>query len=283
MLIATAALSITSSHSFAGVDEYGASGTIPGVQFTGGDGSYERAVKDGITIAICSDFPFNYQDEKTKQPAGMDVEILKEVARRLGITNLKWELMPIDSVIPALVSKRVDLIGDNLHENPKRLEVVSFTSPAYFYGGAFATQKGNPPGISDWASLAGKNVGVYRGSIYQSMLEGRKDLGSLQLYTTSDAVMADLSAGRVDAILDDDMKILAYIAKNPALSIELSNLAIPADVQLGYARYVVRKGDVDLNWAVSRAIDEMRADGTIAKMLPMVGLPTRNLFNFPLK
>ena len=162
MLIATAALSITSSHSFAGVDEYGASGTIPGVQFTGGDGSYERAVKDGITIAICSDFPFNYQDEKTKQPAGMDVEILKEVARRLGITNLKWELMPIDSVIPALVSKRVDLIGDNLHENPKRLEVVSFTSPAYFYGGAFATQKGNPPGISDWASLAGKNVGVYR-------------------------------------------------------------------------------------------------------------------------
>ena len=54
----------------AGVDEYGANGTIPGVSFTGGDGSYTRAVKDGITLGIVPDFPWTYQDEKTKAAVG---------------------------------------------------------------------------------------------------------------------------------------------------------------------------------------------------------------------
>ena len=46
----------------AGVDEYGSTGPILGVSFTGGDGSYTRAVKDGITLGIVPDFPWTYQD-----------------------------------------------------------------------------------------------------------------------------------------------------------------------------------------------------------------------------
>ena len=110
------------------------------MKFTGGDGSYEHAKKDGITVAVVPDFPFTYQDEKTKEPAGIDIEIIKEAGRRLGISKLSWQVMPMDSVIPGLLSKRVDLVADNLHENPKRLAVVAFTSPVYFYGGAVATQ-----------------------------------------------------------------------------------------------------------------------------------------------
>lgn len=282
-MLAAVALAIGASSARAADDEYGKNGVIPGIKFTGGDGSYEHAKKDGITVAVVPDFPFTYQDEKTKEPAGIDIEIIKEAARRLGISKLSWQVMPMDSVIPGLLSKRVDLVADNLHENPKRLAVVAFTSPVYFYGGAVATQKGNPHGLTDWPSLAGKTVGVYRGSVYQVMMEGRKDLKALQLYTTSDAAFADLSAGRLDAIVDDDMKILTFIAKNPGLSLEASKMAIPPEIQLGYARYTLRKDDVDLNFAFSRAVDEMRADGTMAKFLPIIGLPASNLFNYPLR
>jgi hypothetical protein len=60
-------------------------------------------------------------------------------------------------------------------------------------------------------------------------------------------------------------------------------MAIPPEIQLGYARYTLRKDDVDLNFAFSRAVDEMRADGTMAKFLPIIGLPASNLFNYPLR
>jgi ABC-type amino acid transport substrate-binding protein len=259
--------------STAGVDEYGAGGTIPGVSFVGGDGSYTRAVKDGITLGIVPDFPWTYQDEKTKEYKGLDVDMLKEATRRLGIKKINWEIMPFDSLIAALQAKRIDVIVDNIHENEGRLKVIDFTSPAYWYGAAVAVQKGNPKKITTWEQLAGKTVGTYRGTFYQPIMEGRKDLKELKLFTTSDVEFADLAAGRVDAIVDDDIKMLQFIKAHPGINMEMSPVAMPIDLQLGYARYALRKSDVDLNHALSRAIDEMRADGTVGKFLVQTGLP----------
>src|SRR5437867_11904340 len=142
--------------SMAGVDEYGASGTIPGVSFTGGDGSYTRVVKEGVILGIVPDFPWTYQDEKTKEYKGLDVDIFKEATRRLGIKKVTWEIMPFDSLIAALQAKRIDVIVDNIHENEGRLKVIDFTSPAYWYGAGVAVQKGNPKKIMNWEQFAGK-------------------------------------------------------------------------------------------------------------------------------
>jgi polar amino acid transport system substrate-binding protein len=260
----------------AGVDEYGASGTIPGVSFTGGDGSYTRVVKEGIILGIVPDFPWTYQDEKTKEYKGLDVDMLKEMTRRLGIKKITWEIMPFDSLIAALQAKRIDVIVDNIHENEGRLKVIDFTSPAYWYGAGVAVQKGNPKKIMSWEQFAGKTVGTYRGTFYQPILEARKDLKELKLFTTSDVEFADLAAGRVDAIVDDDIKMLQFVKAHPGINMEVSTvITMPLELPLGYARYALRKTDVDLNHALSRAIDEMRADGTVGKYLVKTGLPAR--------
>jgi polar amino acid transport system substrate-binding protein len=259
--------------STAGVDEYGTNGPILGVSFTGGDGSYNRAAKDGITLGIVPDFPWTYQDEKTKEYKGLDVDMFREITKRLGIKKVTWEIMPFDSLIAALQAKRIDVIVDNIHENEGRLKVIDFTSPAYWYGAAVSVQKGNPKKITKWEDFAGKTVGTYRGTFYQPIMEARKDLKELKLYTTSDVEFADLAAGRVDAIVDDDIKMIQFVKAHPGINMELSSVSMPIDLQLGYARYALRKTDVDLNHALSRAIDEMRADGTVGKFLVRTGLP----------
>jgi ABC-type amino acid transport substrate-binding protein len=174
-----------------------------------------------------------------------------------------------------LQAKRIDVIVDNIHENEGRLKVIDFTSPAYWYGAAIAVQKGNPKKITTWEQLAGKTVGTYRGTFYQPIMEARKDLKELKLFTTSDVEFADLAAGRVDAIVDDDIKMLHFIKAHPGINMEMSPVSMPIELQLGYARYALRKSDVDLNHALSRAIDEMRADGTVGKYLVKTGLPAR--------
>lgn len=266
-----------SGGSLAGSDEYGQKGSIPGVSFTGGDGSYKRVVKEGIILGIVPDFPWTYQDEKTKEYKGLDIDILREASRRLGIAKISYQIMPFDSLISALQAKRIDIIVDNIHENEGRLKVIDFTSPAYWYGAAIAVQKGNPKHILKWEDLGGKVVGTYRGTFYQPIMEARKDLKELKLFTTSDVEFADLAAGRVDAILDDDIKMLQFIKAHAGINMELAPVAIPANETLGYARYALRKTDVDLNHAISRAVDEMRADGTIIKLLVQTGLRPRNL------
>jgi ABC-type amino acid transport substrate-binding protein len=263
--------------SLAGVDEYGKNGTILGVSFAGGDGSYKKAVSQGIVLGIVPDFPWTYQDEKTKEYKGLDVSILKEATRRLGITKVSYEIMPFDSLIAALQAKRIDVIVDNIHENEGRLKVIDFTGPAYWYGDSVAVQKGNPKQIKKWEDLAGKIAGTYRGTFYQPILEARKDLKELKLFTTSDVEFADLAAGRVDAIVDDDIKMIQFVKAHPGINMEVIGSIIPAELQLGYARYALRKTDVDLNHALTRAIMEMRADGTVTKFITEIGLPAGNV------
>lgn len=264
------------------VDEYGTTGTIPGVSFTGGDGSYKRVVREGIVLGIAPDFPWTYQDQKTHEYNGLDVIVLKEVTRRVGIPKVSYQIMSFDGLIASLLSKRIDVVADNIHENPKRLAAIDFTGPAYWYGVAISVQKGNPKKITSWESLTGKVVGTYRGTFYQPILESRKDLKEVKLFTTSDIGFADLASGRVDAILDDDLKIIQFIKAHPGINMELTNISLPDSLRVGYARYGVRRDDVDLNHAISRALEEMRADGAMLKLITQVGLPAKNIFNFPI-
>jgi polar amino acid transport system substrate-binding protein len=254
---------------------------IPGVSFDGGDGSYKRAVADGIGLAISNDPPYTYQDEKTKDYDGVDVRIFREITKRLGIPKVDWTIVPFDSLIAGLGAKRWDVVVDNLHENPKRLAVISFTSPAYWYGSALAVQKGNPKNIHKWGDLAGHVVGTIRGSINQSLLEKRTDLKDLKLYTSNESEFADLIAGRLDVAMEDDLKIGQFIKQHPDVAIEFASGYEPQPDEYGYARYGLRKDDVDLNHAVSRALDEMRGDGTLSKILSEYGFTDRNLWFFP--
>jgi len=254
---------------------------LPGVSFNGGDGSYKKAVADGFTLGISNDPPYTYRDESTQKYDGIDVRIFEEIAKRLGISKVNWEIVQFDALIPGLVAKRWDVVVDNLHENPKRLAVVAFSSPAYWYGSALAVQKGNPQNIHTWEDLAGHTVGTVRGSFNQGLLEKRKDLKELKLYTSNEAEFADLIAGRVDVIMEDDIKIGQFMKNHPTAAMEFATGYKVAPEEYGYARYALRKEDVDLNHAVSRALDEIRGDGTLSKIIAEYGLTNRNLWYYP--
>ena len=116
-------------------------GGIGGVNsFTGGDGSFKRVLREGIVIGIANDYPFTYQDEKTKEFDGLDVRIFREITKLLGIEKVSWQIVQFDAMIPGLISKRWDVAADNIHVYPKRLAVIDFTSPAYWYGSSLAVR-----------------------------------------------------------------------------------------------------------------------------------------------
>jgi ABC-type amino acid transport substrate-binding protein len=113
-------------------------------------------------------------------------------------------------------------------------------------------------------------------------LEARTDLKELKLYTSNESEFADIIAGRLDVAMEDGLKIGQFIKKNPDAAIEIAEGYTPQPDEYGYGRYGIRKDDVDLNLAISRAIAEMRADGTLSKIVREFGFTDRNLFFFPL-
>lgn len=99
------------------------------------DGSLARVKKAGkITFALSGGYPpFNYFSSDDKL-TGFDVEIGKEVAKRLGV---KYEPVTTDfsGILEGLRSGRYDAILGSMAVTPERLKSVDFTDP-YYYSGA---------------------------------------------------------------------------------------------------------------------------------------------------
>ncbi len=247
------------------------------------DTSYADAVANGITLGITPDFPYTYLSD-SNEPAGIDVTINNAVLAWIGITNVTYEIMPWDSLIPALQAEQIDIIADNIHETPDRIKVISFTSPAWWYGPALIVTGDNPDNILSYDDLTreGVTVGAVSGSAAAEYLNF---IGAeVTTFKDNTAEFAAAEQGRVSVILEDDTKFAAYQLQNDntnlvALDIDAPEILI-SEYGYSYARYGLRQADCTLNFAYSRALAEMRGSGEIGQILEQFGLPKDNV-NLP--
>lgn len=245
------------------------------------DTSYADAVANGITLGITPDYPYTYLDE-SNEPQGIDVTINKAVLDWIGITDVTFETMPWDSLIPALQAEQIDVIADNIHETPDRVKVMGFTSPAWWYGPALITTGDNPDNIQSYDDLTrdGVTVGAVSGSAAAEYLNF---IGAdVTTFKDNTAEFAAAEQGRVSVILEDDTKFAAYAQQNDSTNLVALDIDAPeilvSEYGYSYARYGLRQSDCTLNFAYSRALAEMRDNGQIGAILEQFGLPKTNVW-----
>ena len=248
------------------------------------DPSLENAIKNGINLGSNDNPPEFFQDAN-KQPAGIDWEINKAVLDLLGIKKVEVVWMPWESVIPSLLSKRIDVIAADIHVNPERVKVISFSGPAWWYGPVVVAAKGNPLKITSYDNLKGKKVGAISGSAADLYLR-RVGVETTPFKQEVDELQS-LNQGRLEAVLEDDVVYLEFAKKNPNNNLEpLWSIPVPADIisggGYGMARFGIRKEDCTLRAAYTAALGEIRADGEVSAILKKYGLGDRNLMMFTL-
>ena len=99
--------------------------------------------------------PFEYVENG--EIAGFDAEIIKEAAKRMGI-EYKWLNTNFDGLIPALQTKKVDIVIAGMSVTPEREKAVNFSIPYLTSNVAIVTNSKNP--IKDMNDLSGKSYGV---------------------------------------------------------------------------------------------------------------------------
>jgi polar amino acid transport system substrate-binding protein len=251
-----------------------------------GDPSLAKVQKDGITLGFSVNPPEAWLDEQTKQANGIDWDINKAALDWMGVKTIKLEWMPWESQVPALLSKRTDVIAGNIHHTAERDKVISFSGPAYWYGPVIIVAKGNPLGIKVYDDLKGKQVGDISGSAADFYL--RKIGVAPTSFKTEIDELQSLNQSRLQAVLEDDLVYLEFAKTNPNNNLEpLWNIAAPADIinggGYGMARYAMRKEDCTLRSAYTQALAEMRANGHVSAILAKYGLSDRNLVMYKLK
>jgi polar amino acid transport system substrate-binding protein len=241
------------------------------VAMVGGDGSFARVIKDGLRICTTNDAPYNVKNASGKFE-GVDADIVNEAVTRLGITKTSYVEGPWDSMVPNLQSGRCDFLQTNIHYNEKRAAIIDFTVPAYFYADFLVVQKGNPLNIHTWDDMKAHSSSAMLGDNYVDWLNKRGDLSAVKTYKTWPELIADVENGRVDSALVDEVVASYYIATHPDTKVELATGYVPQTDMSDWTRFGVPKGAHDLANAFSNVIDQMRVDGTIAKVLAKYGI-----------
>jgi ABC-type amino acid transport substrate-binding protein len=249
-----------------------------------GDPSLSKAQKEGITLGFSVNPPEAFLDDN-KQATGIDWDINKAVLDWLGIKTIKQEWMPWESQVPALLSKRTDVIAGNIHHTAERDKVISFSGPGYWYGPVIVVTKGNPLGVKSYDDLKGKQVGSISGSAADFYL--RKIGVTTTPFKTEIDELQSLNQNRLQAVLEDDLVYLEFNKANPNNNLEpLWSIAVPADIinggGYGMARFALRKEDCSLRVAYTGALAELRANGHVSAILKKYGLSDRNLVLYKL-
>ena len=248
------------------------------------DPSLAKAQKEGVTLGFSVNPPEAFLDDN-KQATGIDWDINKAVLDWLGVKNIKQEWMPWESQVPALLSKRTDVIAGNIHHTAERDKVISFSGPAYWYGPVIIVTKGNPLGIKSYDDLKGKQVGSISGSAADYYL--RKIGVTTTPFKTEIDELQSLNQNRLQAVLEDDLVYLEFNKANPSNNLDpLWSIPVPADIinggGYGMARFALRKEDCSLRAAYTGALAELRANGHVSAILKKYGLSDRNLVLYKL-
>lgn len=197
---------------------------------------------------------------------GFDIEIAKALCaamdRECELVQQEW-----DGMIPALKARKFDAIVASMSITEERKRQVDFTNKYYQTPARVVAKKGadfkdTPDG------LAGKRLGVQRGTTHQCYAEKFFPDAELVLYGTQEEVFRDLAIGRLDAQLSDSL-----IAKEGFLDKdEGKDFAFLGGDHLDLECYgegvgiAVRKGDDELREALNKAILAIRDDGTYKKI-----------------
>src|SRR6266513_5391050 len=147
-------------------------------------------------IGVKCDFPpFGYITASGKH-AGYDVEVAKAFARfAFGHGNrVSYVCVTTPSRIPALTSKRVDIIISTLTFTKARAQVIDYSLP--YYGATGRLLLPNNSSIHTLRDLSGKTVATTRGSIYDRWLHNCFQNTQVVLTDTTTNSLLALKQGR---------------------------------------------------------------------------------------
>lgn len=214
-----------------------------------------------LIVGFDQDFPPMGFVGDNGEYTGFDLDLAKEVASRLG---LEYKAQPIawDSKDMELESGNIDCIWNGFTITGRE-DDYTWTTPYMANKQVFVVA--NDSDIKSQADLAGKVVEVQADSSAEAALRENQDLANTfgQLLTTPDynTAFMDLEQGAVDAVAMDVIVAGYQIKQRNADFKILDDSLSEEEYGIGF-----KKGNTELRDKVQGALEEMAADGTLAKI-----------------
>ncbi|GMO26003.1 MAG: amino acid ABC transporter substrate-binding protein [Termitinemataceae bacterium] len=228
------------------------------------DLSLQKVIDKGqFVLGLDDNFPpMGFHDAATNELIGYDIDLAKEVTKRLGIT-LVTQPIEWNAKEQELNTGKIDCIWNGFTITEDRKNALLYTPP-YLKNAQVIVVKENSD-IKTIADLAGKKVGTQQGSSSVEAIDqtpefkaGLKDVLEFKDFLTA---FMDLDAGGVDAVVADLVVANDSIGRSGKALRKLDETLSEEEFGIGF-----RKKDKFLQEKIWATLQEMAADGTVAQI-----------------
>lgn len=232
------------------------------VDLSNADGLLKQVLDKGTLVAGMEGnwAPWSYHDLDTNEVIGYDADTARAIGEKLGV-EVQIVEAPWESLFAGLDDGRYDIVINGVEVTDERSEKYDFSEPYAYIHTALVVRKDNEK-IKNFDDLKGKKTVNSIGSTYMELAESY-GASAAGVSTLNDTIQ-NVIDGRADATLNADVSIYDYLNQQPDANIKIvattedaSHVAIP-----------IRKGDETASFekAVNAAIEELKADGTLAEL-----------------
>ena len=205
-----------------------------------------------------------FSDNKPANGKGFESAVAYQVAERLGYpaADVTWTSVTFNNAI-APGPKAFDFDINEFSITPERKNAVDFSSPYYLVRQTVITTKGSQiAGAKTIADPKAAKLGSQVGTTsYQAITDVIKPSTQAQVFNNNDDAKAALVNGTVDGIVVD-LPTAFYMTsaelKDGVIVGQLAQVGVPEQFGL------VLDKDSALTECVSKAVDQLRQDGTLA-------------------
>lgn len=188
---------------------------------------------------------------------GFEVELADAIARELGV---RAEFVQNDwaNLVPSLERGTFDVAMNGLEVTEARAGRIRFSRPYYVFAERLMARRSDPSIEEDPRTWQGRRVGTLANSLGFEIL--RANRAEAVVYDGVEEPYLDLSHGRIDAVLLDDIIAARYGVTKP-------ELRVVGDVREGYYAVGSRLDEPELAAAVDAALGAIAARGELERIL----------------
>jgi len=242
--------------------------TTANANASGGGANANAAVKvQKVVIGTGTQFPnICFIDDKGNL-TGYDVELVKEIDKRLPEYEFELKTMDFSNLLLSLETKKIDLIAHQMEVNKERQEKFLFNDEAYNIFPNKVVVRKDRNDIQSIDDLKGKKAIVGATSNAAVLLQDYNKANNNAInivYSGSGGtndVIAQLKSGRVDATISTqfavDQRNASADAQQKTVGPAISNSKV---------YFILRKDGTELKTKIDEALKAIKKDGTLSRL-----------------
>lgn len=214
-----------------------------------------------LVVGMSLDFPPFETTDANGKPTGVGVDMAYDLGKALG-REVRIENIARSGLIPALQTKKIDMIISSMTITEERLKSIDFSQPYAKGWMCLLINKNSPVEKVEDLNVKGRKIAVHNGSIAYNYAQKNLPNAEMLVFEDVKTCILEVIQGKADALIYDQITVYDTWKSNEATT--KANLS-PIDSKMNWG-VGIRKEDAALTEKVNSFIDDYKKNGGFDKL-----------------